>query len=419
MEKILVTNQQTKIDAIEVADLSLQLLLSKQRKLTTLIDLPKANNNNATENLAETSESAKLDGTSPSTHTTEPYAVVVNRLQVFGNSAIEFRDQGVTPHFHQRIDIDSLTVEGLNTGNPEQAMHVVLEGKTDKYSQLKSDTRIWPFKEKLTVDTRTELQEINLNPVTPYLSETLGYDIESGQLDMNIALNIDQGLMDGQTKLSLRQFDLGGTNNSDSTEQSSPAKGLNRAIPLNLAVNMLKDRSENIELDIPITGDVTSPQFGWGSFISLILKNALYEATAGVVMQSFLPYANVLTIAKIAGDQLLKVSVEPLLYPPGITDPTDANPVFVDQLKKLMADKPEIQIKACAVASAQDLDKGVADSELSAEQRQQLNSLAITRGEAFKDTIIADGRIQSSRILLCQPKLDVDKAAQGRIEFEI
>ena len=408
---IAVTDQQAKVDSINISDLDVQLQLDKSRNLVNLVTL-----SDGEQTPEQTSEETQAADEETSSATESAFEIIVNRLNIGGNSSLSFSDQGVTPAFTQQVEIKSLTVEGLHTGNPEQPLHLVLDAKTDKYSSIKTDTRMWPFKEKLTVDTRTELQEINLHPVSPYVADALGYDIESGQLDLNLTMNIDQGIIDGQTQLNLRKFDLGGTDTPAGKDGKKQESG--GLIPLNVAVGMIKDDDQNIELDVPISGDVNSPDFGWGSFVSLIFKNALFEATAVVVAQSFIPYANVLTIAKIAGDQLLKMRVEPLVYPAQAIDPSTANPVFVDEMRKLMTEKKDIQVKACPFTAVQDLaDAG--QSALTDQQLATLKDLAAQRGEAFKDAMIAGGSIKSSRILLCKPQVDLQPNAQGRLEFEI
>lgn len=408
IEDIKVTDKMAKVDSVAISDLNLQVLLDKERNLKTLITFPTAEKESETEAEAEPASDAK------------PFDVIVNRISVDGKSLLEFSDEGVSPAFNRKVNINSLKVEGLHTGNPEQAMHIVFDGKTDKYSAIKTDTRLWPFQEELSVDTRTDLQEISLHPLSPYLADALGYDIETGQLDMALTMNIDKGIMDGQTQLNIRKLHVGDTEpqkKADGTEQSG-GKGLSGAIPLSAAVKMLQDNNDNIELDIPISGDTNSPDFGWGSFVGLLFNNALFDATAGIVAQSFIPYAGVLTIAKIAGDQLIQVNVEPLLYPPKVTDPQEANAEFINEFKKLLTDKEDTQVKACPIASRQDIESS-ATAELSEQQRAELEQLAVARGEAFKDTMIADGTIKSARILLCKPKVDLEDGAQGRMEFEL
>ena len=418
IEDIEASDQSAKINSIELADLDLQFHFDKNRELTTLVTLAEPKKTTT----PKTNESSGSDSTSTTEDpaASNPFTIAINKFAVTGDSGLDFSDHAVSPPFKQHTTFKVLTVEGINSGSPNQATHILFEGKTDKYSSIKTDTRIWPFKEKPNADTRTELQEIDLHPLSPYLAAALGYDIESGQLDMILTMQINEGVMDGKAQLSLRKFDLSGEE-EQKTQVKEDSDLLDKAsvpIPLNIAVGMLKDGNENIELDIPITGDVTDAEFGWGGFASLIFKKALFEATTTYVTKSLIPYGNVLSLVKFAGEQLLKVRVEPLVYPPEAVAPSAADKTFIASFRQLMMDKEDLQVKACSFASPQDLGDAIPE-KLSEQQVKQLEALASARGEAFKDAVISDGTVKSSRILLCKPKVDLAKSTQGRIEFEI
>lgn len=410
-------NESAEIDNIELGGLKGNLHLDSNRKLATLIPFGAAE-------IEPSGEPAEVSPVIPETESDplqnpseSPFDFALNRLLVTGESSLSFRDEAVKPVFQQDIQIRSLAVEGINTANPEQAIYVVFEGQTDRYSVIKTDTRVWPFKEGTNADTRTELQEINLTPVSPYVAEALGYDIESGQLDLNLQLTVDDGRLDGLANLALRRFDLGGTDNVDQdTGEQQENTGMT-AIPLNVAVGMLKDSDENINLDIPISGDSNNPNFGWGSFSSILFKKALFEASSAFVLKSLIPYGQVLSVAKIAGEQLLKVRIEPLQYPASETNPVNFNSEFVNEFKQLMLDRPDFQVKVCAFASPSELPED--GKTLNETNRAKLLAIAKQRGEFFKDLMIKNGEVKSSRLLLCKPQLDLQEGSIGRLEFEM
>ena len=425
VEDIKFADNSVKINNIRLEDLDSHVLLDKSRNLTTLA-LPSTASADEKSEGKEAEEQKDTDEKAASEDASEqsdPLVFVLNQFELTGDSKVEFADRGVSPAFNQTLAIQSLVIEGINTSKPDQATHITFEGKTSKYSSIKTDTRVWPFKEKLSADTRTELAEITLPPLSPYLEDALGYNIDSGQLDMDLVLTIEQGVLDGNTKMHLRRFDLGSgddpsTNKVEEKNALDPDLNISGAIPLNVAVGMLKDDDENIELNIPITGDMDSPEFGLQNFAGILFRKALFEATTSYVVKTFVPYANILTVAKFAGDQLLKVRVAPLVYPPQIINPKQSASEFVTEFQKLMKEKEDIQVKACAFATPADLGDEI-PAELTKEQIDALSALAKQRGEAFKDAVLAGTDIQSSRILLCKPKVELEKKKQGRIEFEI
>jgi len=418
VDKIDLNKQGVDIDQINLTNLESQVFLDPNRRLSTLIALgapsetepPTVNTSEPTEMTATTSDPAPNPSKENNSETKkEPFYIVLNRLNLSGDSQVHLRDEGVTPPLEETLFVDSLAVESLNTKNLNQAMHITMKGRTGKYSVIKTDTRFWPMAEKLSVDTRTKITEAHLIPISPYVSEALGYDIESGDLDLDLVMSIDQGILDGKTLLKLREFDLRGTQTSDGSSDTG-------AIPLNVAVGMLKNSQNNIELEIPMTGDVESPTFGWGGFLSIIFKKALFQATTSYVMQTFIPYANVVSIAQMAGEQMLKVRLEPLLYKPS-QQALDADQTsFVEQLSLLMKDKEEEQVKACPFAIAADLAATPVPETLSEEQIKQLKHLAAIRAEGLKDYLVDQG-IKSSRVALCNPVIDQKVGAAPRIEF--
>ncbi|OZG71868.1 hypothetical protein BTA51_17825 [Hahella sp. CCB-MM4] len=425
VDKIDVSPAGAEIDQVHISNLESHVIMDKSRQLTTLVALGSPEQPPSTEEEATSEPSpSKQENTEPSSEqpsseqpetpndASEPFYVILHQLSVDGESSVHLTDGGVTPALERTLFINSLTVEGINTKDPQQAIHVVLDGKTDKYSIVKTDTRLYPFAEKLSLDTRTELTEAQMPPFSPYVAEALGYDIESGQLDMNIALTIDQGILDGKTMLTMREFDLSGSKvKEDNVKDAS-------AIPLNVAVGMLKDSQDNIELEIPMSGNIDDPEFGWGSFLSIIFKKALFKATTSYVMQTFVPYANVISIAQIAGEQMLKVRVEPLKFPATQTAIEAEQKAFLEELAKLMKDKEDAQLKACPYATPADLGLPQPPAALSDEQLKTLKEISSTRGEAVKDFLISQD-IKSSRVLLCSPGVDSEAKAEPRLEFDL
>ncbi|WP_431686509.1 DUF748 domain-containing protein [Hahella sp. NBU794] len=406
------------IEMVELSDIRSNVHLDKERNLITLA--PLSANAPAEEEASQTPQTeAQATAEAPpapadDTPESSPFNLVINQISVKGDSLLSFTDEGVKPPFQQDIRINSLVAESLTTENPEQAFHITMEAQTDQYSKIQSDTRIWPFAPKLSLDTRTNIAEINLPPVSPYLSDALGYDINNGQFDMNLAMTIDEGRISGDTKIMLRGMDLGADKNPDaSTVQQGGA------IPLNVALGMLKDGAGNVELAMPLSGDVDSPSFGWSGFVALIAQKAIFEAASGYLIKTFVPYANVVTVVKFAGEQALKVRIEPLSYQAGQSDVGPEQQAFVNEFRQLLLDKEDMQVKTCAIVAPAELNYPSDTKALTVEQLKTLKQLAEDRGQKFKAKVLEGGKIASSRILLCNPEVEKDSDGKGRIEFEI
>ncbi|MGJ8647115.1 MAG: DUF748 domain-containing protein [Marinomonas colpomeniae] len=336
-----------------------------------------------------------------------PYYVILNTFDTTGDSGIYVQDNSISPTLQRSLEIDTLSLRNLNTQDKEQATVFELKARNGKYSTLTSDVTIWPLADRLTMKSELVIKEAELPPYSSYIANALGYQINSGQLDLDLKLNSNDGVLDGNSHVLLRKFELGGRRESSSVVSAG-------AIPLNMAVGILKDSNDNIDLEIPLSGDINNPEFGWTNFMILPVRKALYSVSSSYLMQTFVPYANVISIVQFAGEQLLKVRVEPLIFEAGDNQLNDSQDVFLQQLLALMRDKKDSQLKVCGITSYLDLGYETPPKSLDADTQAIAKTLAQDRSNHLKDYLVEQG-ITSSRILLCSPEIDLSKSSKPRV----
>ena len=86
------------------------------------------------------------------------------------------------------------------------------------------------------------------------------------------------------------------------------------AQPLNLALGMLKDGDANVALAVPVGGSLSDSKFGLRSIVSLITQKAIMSVMQDYLMQTFVPYANIVSVAFSAGEFALKLCFDDLMY---------------------------------------------------------------------------------------------------------
>ena len=400
------TQEGVEIEQITLDTLKANLLLNENQQLDNLV-------------FKEAETSAEQVDAEQSTRSEQPlaaesslevpYYVILKALDTTGDSSIYLQDESIPATLQRTLNIEALSVRDLNTQDKDQETLFSVMASHGKYTKLKADTMIWPLAKKLTLNTNIVLREAELPPYSPYISNVLGYQIDSGQLDLDLTLDIDDGILNGQSRILLRELDLGGRQESNSVVKAG-------AVPLNIAVGILKDSNNNIDLDIPLSGNIDNPSFGWQDFLFLPLKKALYSASTSYLMQTFVPYANVISIAQFAGEQLLRIRVEPLMFDATQSELSEANTEFLSQLTALMKDKKDSQLKACGVASYQDVGQEEPSSVLDDDTRAFAIRLAQERAENLKDFLVSEG-IDSSRVFLCSPEVDLSRNSQPRVEL--
>ncbi|GAB3481929.1 DUF748 domain-containing protein [Marinomonas epiphytica] len=399
------------IKQIEVNTLIANLVLNKDKQLENLVFVEETSSTapetaipEATENPVDTIQPVEEAEFRP------PYYLVLDNFDVLGDSKVRLQDVSQSPPLDRDLDINNLSVRNVNTQDKEQATQLVLRAKHGKYATLEADVNLWPLADELTMQSKLKVREAELPPYSAYIADTLGYQIDSGQLDLDLDLDSLNGELDGESHITLRQFNLGGRHESSSVVKAG-------AVPLNIAVGALKDSQDNIELDFPLTGNVDNPEFGLRSLLMLPLRKALFSASSSYLMQTFVPYANVISIAQLASEQILRIRVKPLNFAPGQQGLVEEQHTFLEELYNLMVSKEDSQLKACGVATYQDLMLDTqSEAAITDEQTSQLKQLAELRAEALKEYLVNAG-IKSSRVLLCSPKLDLNHDGKPRVEL--
>ena len=133
-------------------------------------------------------------------------------------------------------------------------------------------------------------------------------------------------------------------------------------------------------------------------------------------MATFVPYASVVSVAISGAEHLLKIKFEPLVFQTGEVVLSEENQQYLTELVLLMKDKPELQLKTCAIGTYADLAVA-ASTTLNADQQASLKTMGSERQNNLKRYLV-EQEIASSRILYCAPELDTAEDAQARIELK-
>ena len=77
-----------------------------------------------------------------------------------------------------------------------------------------------------------------------------------------------------------------------------------------------------------------------------------------------------------------------------------------------------LNVKVCAIAVRKDIDESIQPLSKKAVSRY-LKKVAEKRELAFKSYILMHSKIDSARLLLCAPQIDLSAKAKPRIEISI
>ena len=167
-----------------------------------------------------------------------------------------------------------------------------------------------------------------------------------------------------------------------------------------------------------MSGDINSPSCGFSGFLPLLVKQATIIGAREYLAVTLVPYAGLVTVVVVADRYMLKVQINNLDYPPTEDSVPFENDMFLSAFSSLLKDKPDLNVKLCGVSTAEDIGKERGSNISGPDDIRVLKSLAIKRAINFKEYMVEEKGIASSRLLLCNPKIDSSFGAIPHVKFE-
>jgi hypothetical protein len=235
--------------------------------------------------------------------------------------AVNFSDKYIKPNYSASLVEVGGRVSGLSSEESRLA-DIDLRGKLENSAPLEIVGKINPLANDLFLDLKVDFRDMDLSPLSPYSGRYAGYGIQKGKLTLSLKYHIERRKLDSENKVFLDQFTFGDTVDSpDATK-----------LPVRLAVALLKDRSGEIHLDLPVTGSIDDPKFSIWGVVWKIIVNLLVKAATS-------PFA--LLGAIFGGGEQLSY----LEFTPGIADIPAGEEGKLGNLAKALHDRPALKLE--------------------------------------------------------------------------
>jgi len=334
-----------------------------------------------------------------------------NELTFINKNEMVLTDFSVEPSYQRTLFIDTLDIGALSNGkDKQQQTPFTLIGRSNKYANFNLSGYLQPFADTIIYHIKGDLKEFSLPAISSYMKDSTGLEVKTGQLNTALDVTLTGDELDGNVVVLLQALETGLV---DSEEAGSLID--QGALPLNMALGMLKDGDGNVELDVPLSGSTSDPKFGLSSIVTLITKKAIWSATQDYLMTTFVPYANIVSLAMTAGEFALKLRFDDLEYQVEQVEPNDKQSAYLKDFIALMQDKDDTRVTICAISTSADIGLKAGVEVTNKKDIKRLLDLGEQRENAFKDHLIEEGNIDSSRILFCKPQIDSDEGAIPRI----
>jgi len=238
------------------------------------------------------------------------------------NSEMYFSDFSLPLKFASNIYSLNGEVTGFSSENPLGA-EIKMEGTVDEYGAAKINGKMDPFDPLAYSNIKMNFHNIELTNLTPYTVEFIGYEVESGKLSLDISYKIDNGILTSYNKIFLNKFTLG--------DEYEGQEGL--GLPIKLAIALLKDADDNIDLDLEVEGDLNDPETDTGALVWWAVKRVLTTIVTA-------PFRFLGNLLGIGGEDLESVDFEV-----GSSDLQNHQYEKMINLSKIMAERPGIVLE--------------------------------------------------------------------------
>jgi hypothetical protein len=200
---------------------------------------------------------------SPAPASADPFPYRVKRILV-SEGEVDFADFSLPTPFGTRIHELKGVVAGISSTRAARAQ-VKLDGRVDDYGTAKVDGELNTSDPKAFTDIGVVFRNVEMSRLTPYSGKFAGRKINSGKLSVDLKYKIDKSKLAGDNKLVVNRLVLG--------EKVPSPEAVD--LPLDLAIALLEDSNGVIDLGLPVSGNLDSPEFSYGALVGKAIVNLL------------------------------------------------------------------------------------------------------------------------------------------------
>lgn len=263
----------------------------------------------------------------------------------------------------------------LNRAKPTK---LNLKATINKTGYLNINGKLVPKDIKIDTSINTSIKNVSIPSLNAYTQKYLGYNVKKGSLTSTITQNVKKGQLKGDSQTTLEAIELG--------NQVKSKDAL--ALPLEAGLMILRDSSGDVELNVPISGDMNDPTFSYGN----IVVTAIVNVFTGIVTAPFSILGNILGID---GKKLKTIDFE--------ASKADIIPSEQEKMKqyaKILQKHPDIKLVITATYDENSDFKS--DDNSTKIDKPALESLAQNRAQNIKTSLIKAG-VANDKIVIEKP----------------
>ncbi len=338
--------------------------------------------------------------------TAETKPVRIGGLRIADGATIDFLDTSIKPPKPFKLQIEALDLGTLDTTKPEGRTDVYLRATLNEFTPIDIQGWATPIAPRPDFALAVRVQQLQLPPLSPYTLRAAGLNIESGSLKADADAAADAGKLSGVLRLNVGSLAV----QSASAEEAARVEQT-IGLPVSTAIGLIQDDEGRIKLDIPLSGDLTSPSFDFGDAIGQAVTNVLKGAVLAPFRLALLP-VTVIAGAAEAGAPALP----PIPFTGGDAALGAQASAALERLAKVLSEHGKVRVQICGRATGADLaalsalDPGAGEGAL--------RGLAEARTLAVRRALVERYGVPAEQILDCRATYSPEDTGPPRVNIE-
>ena len=182
------------------------------------------------------------------------------------NGEVDFSDASLFMPFATTISKLNGKLTDIDKKRPSSGE---FQGVVGKNGFVQITAKLFPFELKQNTDIKLDFKDIDLTDITPYSGQFVGYKIKKGKLNLNLNYSVADSKLNGSNFINFDSLTLG--------EKVDSKDAVN--LPLSLAISILSDQNNQINIDLPVEGNLDDPDFKYGGVIWAAVKKLFADIT--------------------------------------------------------------------------------------------------------------------------------------------
>uniref|UniRef100_UPI0010F91B64 DUF748 domain-containing protein n=1 Tax=Burkholderia sp. 4M9327G5 TaxID=2502224 RepID=UPI0010F91B64 len=276
------------------------------------------------------------------------------------NGRVTYTDNFIKPNYTANLIAIKGTVGAFGTDSTTSAP-VDVAANLAGNGPISIKGSVNPLIEKPALDLTATAHDIELTNLTPYSAKYAGYPITKGKLNVDLHYELANDQLKANNHIFIDQLTFG-----DHVENDTATR-----LPVKLAISLLKNTRGQIDVNLPVSGSLSNPEFSVGGLIWRAVLNLIAKAVTS-------PFSLLAHAFGGGGEDLGYVE-----FAPGSYQLDDAQQKKLDTVVKMLTEKPSIRLDLIGRVDPAKDTSGLGDAYVERLVRQQKLKDVIGQGESI------------------------------------